>query len=141
MSSGTTYVEECPSPVLSANSIKIATNVSLISAGTERMLVSFGKASSIDKARQQPEKVKMVVDKVFTDGLLTTFEAVKSKLTHPLALGYSNVGVVQELSQEITDFKVGDRVVSNGAHADIVSFEQIEKPIPTISGKISLLIK
>ena len=120
MGSGITSVVECPAPVLSDNSLKITTNVSLISAGTERMLVEFGKASYLDKARQQPEKVKMVLDKVATDGLATTFDAVKSKLTQPLSLGYSNVGVVQEISKGVEGFQAGDRVVSNGAHADVV---------------------
>ena len=124
MSSGITSVVECPAPVLQSNSLKIVTNVSLISAGTERMLVGFGKASYIDKARQQPEKVKMVLDKVVTDGLVTTFDAVKSKLSQPLTLGYSNVGVVQETAPDVLGFKVGDRVVSNGAHADVVAVKK-----------------
>ena len=124
MSSGLTAVVECPAPALSSNSLKIVTNVSLISAGTERMLVGFGKASYIDKARQQPEKVKMVLDKVVTDGLITTFDAVRSKLSKPLPLGYSNVGVIQEISLKTSKFKVGDRVVSNGAHADVVAVKK-----------------
>lgn len=120
MESGTTTVVECPAPELSDNSLKITTSVSLISAGTERMLVEFGKASYLDKARQQPEKVKMVLDKVATDGLATTFDAVKSKLAQPLPLGYSNVGVVKEMSRGMEGFQIGDRVVSNGSHADVV---------------------
>jgi predicted dehydrogenase len=124
MSSGVTSVVECPAPVLMSNSMKIVTNVSLISAGTERMLVDFGKASYINKARQQPEKVKMVLDKAITDGLVTTFEAVKSKLSQPLPLGYSNVGVVQEICPKVAGFQVGDRVVSNGAHADVVTVKK-----------------
>jgi len=94
--------------------------VSLISAGTERMLVGFGKASYLDKARQQPEKVKMVLEKVATDGLMTTIEAVQSKLAQPLPLGYCNVGVVAELGAGVDGFKVGDRVATNGPHADVV---------------------
>ncbi len=124
MSSGITSVVECPAPVVQSNSLKIATSVSLISAGTERMLVGFGKASYIDKARQQPEKVKMVLDKVATDGLVTTFNAVNSKLSQPLTLGYSNVGVVQEAAPDVLGFKIGDRVVSNGAHADVVAVKK-----------------
>jgi predicted dehydrogenase/threonine dehydrogenase-like Zn-dependent dehydrogenase len=124
MESGKTAVVECPAPVVPSNGLKILTNVSLISAGTERMLVGFGKASYFDKARQQPDKVKMVLDKIVTDGLVTTFDAVKSKLSQPLPLGYSNVGVVQEIYPEVLGFKVGDRVVSNGAHADVVTVKK-----------------
>ncbi len=84
------------------------------------MLVGFGKASYLDKARQQPEKVKMVLEKVATDGLMTTIEAVQSKLAQPLPLGYCNVGVVAEVGASVDGFQVGDRVVSNGPHADVV---------------------
>ena len=98
----------------------IHTTQSLISAGTERMLVDFGKASYIDKARQQPEKVKMVLEKISTDGLMTTIDAVRSKLAQPLPLGYCNVGVVAKIGTGVEGFKVGDRVVSNGPHADVV---------------------
>jgi len=84
------------------------------------MLVGFGKASYLDKARQQPEKVKMVLEKIRTDGLSTTIEAVQSKLSQPLSLGYCNVGVVVAVGEGVGDFKVGDRVASNGPHADVV---------------------
>ncbi|AQZ80183.1 dehydrogenase [Acinetobacter calcoaceticus] len=120
MANGGTTVTEAPAPQCSKGHLLISTTTSLISAGTERMLVGFGKASLIDKARQQPEKVKMVLEKVQTDGLLTTYDAVKSKLAQPLALGYCNVGLVQEVGAGVDGFQVGDRVVSNGPHADMV---------------------
>jgi threonine dehydrogenase-like Zn-dependent dehydrogenase len=120
MNSGETYVEDAPSPTVSPGFLLISSSVSLISAGTERMLVGFGKASMIEKIRQQPEKVRMVLGKIRTDGLLTTVDAVRSKLGQPLPLGYCNVGVVVGVGAGTTDFKVGDRVVSNGPHADIV---------------------
>lgn len=120
MANGGTTVTEAPVPQCSSGHLLISTTTTLISAGTERMLVGFGKASLIDKARQQPEKVKMVLEKVQTDGLLTTYDAVKSKLAQPLALGYCNVGVVHEVGSNVDGFQVGDRVVSNGPHADMV---------------------
>ncbi|MFN3906165.1 MAG: bi-domain-containing oxidoreductase [Acinetobacter junii] len=120
MANGGTTVTEAPAPQCTSGHVLIATTTSLISAGTERMLVGFGKASLIDKARQQPEKVKMVLEKVQTDGLLTTYDAVKSKLAQPLALGYCNVGVIHEIGHGVDGLKVGDRVVSNGPHADVV---------------------
>ena len=120
LGTGETSIVECPAPELKANSLKIATSASLISSGTERMLVDFGASSLIDKARKQPDKVKQAISKIQTDGLYSTFEAISSKMSQPIPLGYSNVGVVQEVSKSIEGFRPGDRVVSNGAHADVV---------------------
>jgi len=120
MAQGGTTLEIAPSPKISREHILVHSSVSLISAGTERMLVGFGKASMLEKARQQPDKVKMVLEKVHTDGLMTTIEAVKSKLAQPLPLGYCNVGVVAEVGSGVHGLRQGDRVVSNGPHADVV---------------------
>jgi len=120
LAKGGTTVVAAPSPAVSKGTLLINTTTTLISAGTERMLVDFGKASLLDKARQQPEKVKMVLDKVKTDGLLTTLDAVRSKLSQPLPLGYCNVGVVAQVGSGVSEFKAGDRVLSNGPHADVV---------------------
>ncbi|MCE7507673.1 bi-domain-containing oxidoreductase [Alloalcanivorax xenomutans] len=120
MDKGKTILTFSPSPFIAAQALLISSNASLISAGTERMLVDFGRASYLDKARQQPEKVKAVLEKVQTDGLMATVDTVKSKLAQPLPLGYCNVGLVKELGKGVKGFKVGDRVVSNGPHADMV---------------------
>ena len=120
MAKGGSAVVEAPAPSATKNNVVINTTTTLISAGTERMLVDFGKANLIDKARSQPDKVKMVLEKVQTDGLITTFDAVKSKLAQPLPLGYCNVGVVDSVGKGSENFKVGDRVASNGPHADVV---------------------
>ena len=124
MSTGQTELTEAPCPRVSDGQVLIRTSQSLISAGTERMLVEFGKASLLDKARQQPDKVKMVLDKVRTDGLLVTIDAVRSKLDQPLPLGYCNVGVVAESGNGVNAFKPGDRVISNGPHAGMVKVPQ-----------------
>ena len=84
------------------------------------MLVEFGKASLLEKARQQPDKVFQVLDKVKTDGLIPTLTAVRSKLDQPIPLGYCNVGTVLEVGSGVTEFQPGDRVASNGPHAEIV---------------------
>jgi predicted dehydrogenase len=83
------------------------------------MLVEFGKGNLIQKARSQPEKVRQVLDKAVSDGIATTLEAVRAKLDQPVALGYSNVGRV--VRSNIAGIEVGDRIVSNGPHAEIVT--------------------
>jgi predicted dehydrogenase/threonine dehydrogenase-like Zn-dependent dehydrogenase len=113
-------VAEVPAPGAGSGQLLIHTTASLVSPGTERMLVEFGKANWVDKARQQPDKVRMVLDKVRTDGLVATVEAVQTKLDRPLAPGYCNVGRVVELGAGVEGFVVGDRVVSNGKHAELV---------------------
>ena len=117
---GDTILEEVPVPRLKSGSILIQTTRTLVSLGTERMLVDFGKANFIQKAKQQPDKVKMVLDKVKTDGLRPTLEAVFNKLGQPLPLGYCNVGKVVAVGNGVTEFKIGDRVASNGNHAEYV---------------------
>src|SRR5262245_39715848 len=120
MANGETKVTDVPSPRPGAGQLLIQTSATLVSAGTERMLVEFGKANWLDKARQQPDKVRMVLEKVRTDGLSATLEAVRSKLDQLLSLGYCNVGVVAEVGPEVAGFCIGDRVISNGKHAQVV---------------------
>ncbi|TAH15219.1 MAG: dehydrogenase [Runella slithyformis] len=117
---GQTILEEIPAPQVKSGAVLIRTRRSLVSLGTERMLVEFGKANLIEKARQQPEKVKMVLDKIKSDGLMPTLEAVFSKLEQPLPLGYCNVGEVMGVGAGVTDLQLGDRVASNGPHAEVV---------------------
>ncbi|ALN81521.1 bi-domain-containing oxidoreductase [Lysobacter antibioticus] len=118
---GSTEIADVPAPALRRGHLLIRTHVTLVSAGTERMLVEFGKANMLQKARQQPDKVRMVLEKIRTDGLATTVDAVRSKLDQPLALGYCNVGTVIGVGAGVTGFEVGDRIASNGKHAEVVA--------------------
>lgn len=120
LKSGATVLEEVPVPQVKKGYVLIQTTRTLVSLGTERMLVEFGKANLIDKARQQPDRVKQVLDKIKTDGLQPTLETVFNKLGQPLPLGYCNVGRVIAVGSGVTEFKVGDRVASNGNHAEYV---------------------
>ncbi len=120
LKNGEILLEELPLPNCGANEVLIKTERSLISPGTERMLLEFGRSSYIQKAKQQPDKVKMVLDKIKTDGLIPTMETVFAKLGEPMPLGYCNAGTIIEVGSGVTEFKPGDRVVSNGAHSEIV---------------------
>jgi predicted dehydrogenase/threonine dehydrogenase-like Zn-dependent dehydrogenase len=121
---GKTVLENVPSPQVKSGQVLIKTTRTLVSLGTERMLVEFGKASLIQKARQQPDKVKMVLDKIKAEGLMPTIETVFNKLEQPLPLGYCNVGKVIAVGKGVTNFKIGDRVASNGQHAEFVCVPQ-----------------
>ena len=121
LADGTTSVEEVPAPQVRDGYVLIRTQASIVSAGTERMLVDFGKANLLDKARQQPDRVKDVIDKARTDGVGPTIHAVRSKLGRPITLGYANAGIVLAVGRGVTDVEPGDHVASNGSHAEVVS--------------------
>ena len=124
LANGATTLVDVPAPRCGPGQVLVRASVSLVSAGTERMLVEFGKAGWIAKARSQPDKVRQVLEKVRTDGLAATLEAVRSKLDQPLALGYCHVGTVVEVGRGVHGIAVGDRVVSNGKHAEVVCVPQ-----------------
>ncbi len=121
LKSGATEVADVPARGVSRGSLLIHTSRTLISAGTERILVDFGKAHALQKARQQPDKVKMLLNKVRIDGVLPTLAAVNNKLDQPWPLGHCTVGVVAEVGGGVSGFLAGDREVSNGKHAQVVS--------------------
>ena len=121
---GDTILEEVPAPLVKKGHLLIKTHRSLVSLGTEKMLVEFGKSSIISKARSQPEKVKQVLNKIKTEGLMPTLEAVFNKLDEPMPLGYCNAGEVIAIGENVNGFSVGDRVANNGPHAEFVSVPQ-----------------
>jgi predicted dehydrogenase/threonine dehydrogenase-like Zn-dependent dehydrogenase len=117
---GRTLLAEIPESAAPRGGLVIRTTRSVISAGTERMLVDFSRSGWLDKARQQPDKVLQLLQKIRTDGLMPTIEAVRDRLDQPLPLGYCNVGEVIEAGSDAAGFAPGDRVVSNGPHAEQV---------------------
>lgn len=121
LKTGNVQVSNIPVPSKKNGQLLIKTSHTLVSTGTERMLVEFGKAGWIEKARLQPDKVRMVIDKVKADGLQPTLESIFNKLDQPLPLGYCNVGTIVDKGTGTNDFSVGDRVISNGRHAEFVS--------------------
>ena len=121
LKSGDTLLEEVPVPRVGSGKVLIKSYRSLVSLGTEKMLINFGQANLLNKARAQPEKVKQVLDKMKTDGVVPTIETVFRKLNTPIPLGYSQAGVVVETGENVAEFKPGDRVISNGHHAEYVT--------------------
>ena len=128
MRSGVVSVYDVPAPAVQRGRLLVRTAASLISAGTEKNTVDMGKKSLLGKAKERPDLVKQVIDKARTEGLMNTYTAVKAKLDGTTALGYSAAGIVTAVGDEVTGFKVGDRVASAGAgyasHAEIISVPQ-----------------
>jgi predicted dehydrogenase/threonine dehydrogenase-like Zn-dependent dehydrogenase len=107
-------------PAATGVTLVVESRASVVSAGTERMLVDFGRAGWLDKARRQPDKVRQALDKMRTDGVGSTLDAVRAKLDVPIPIGYCQAGVVVETGPRVERFAPGDRVVTNGPHAEYV---------------------
>lgn len=114
-----------PPPVAQRGRVVVRTARSLISAGTERMTVDQGKKSLLERARENPALVKQVVQRAKDEGLVNTFNAVRSKLGSFTALGYSASGIVTAVGEDVTEFRAGDRVACAGvgyaSHAEVLS--------------------
>ena len=117
---GKAQLVDAPVPQVSGSSLLVSSRASIISMGTERSVVDFGRASWFQKARANPDKVRKVIGKVLSEGIGSTMTAVHSALETPIPLGYCQAGIVVEIGDAVSGFRVGDRVVTNGPHAEYV---------------------
>jgi predicted dehydrogenase/threonine dehydrogenase-like Zn-dependent dehydrogenase len=129
---GQLNVEDVPEPEMAGPGALIATQTSVISAGTEKMLIDFANKGFIAKAKARPNDVKQVLDKIKRSGIRATLKTVFARLDQPMKLGYSSAGIVLATSPEITDIKPGDRVACGGTgHAEVVfAKKNLIVPVP-----------
>ncbi|MGQ0633599.1 MAG: bi-domain-containing oxidoreductase [Planctomycetaceae bacterium] len=118
---GRLSVWNVPAPAVRPGEVLIANACSLISAGTEKMALDLARKSLLGKARERPDHVRRVLEKVRNEGLLSTIRQVREKLDSPMSMGYSSAGTVLACGAGVQEFKPGDRVASNGPHAEVVS--------------------
>jgi predicted dehydrogenase len=114
MRDGKTIVVEVPIPTPRAGQALVQVSASLVSAGTERMLVEFGEKSLVGKARSRPDLVRQVLDKMRREGLVSTLQATFNRLDAPMSLGYSSAGTILALGPGMQGFRVGQRVACAG---------------------------
>jgi threonine dehydrogenase-like Zn-dependent dehydrogenase len=114
MRDGKTTVQEVPIPSVKRNGALVETKASLLSAGTERMLVEFAEKSLVAKATSRPDLVRQVISKARREGLVPTIEAAFNKLDQPMPLGYSSAGIIVETGRDLVGFQPGDRVACAG---------------------------
>ncbi|PWB54123.1 MAG: oxidoreductase [Anaerolineales bacterium] len=123
---GETVIAEVPIQQVQAGMALVRTQASLVSAGTERMLVEFAEKNLVGKALSRPDLVNQVVDKARREGVLSTIEAAFTRLDQPMPLGYSSAGVIEAVGEGLKSFKVGDRVAcAGGGYAVHAEYELV----------------
>lgn len=125
LDSGDIQILEMPLSSLKLGRLLVRNACSLVSIGTERIMVEFAKKNILAKAKARPDLIREVLEKARQEGVLTTLEIVRNRLNQPLALGYSCAGVVIAMSEGIIDFQAGDRVACAGGgyavHAEVIA--------------------
>ncbi len=117
---GKTSVMQIPPPMVQPGHLLIANQRSLVSAGTEKMVMDLAKKSLLGKARERPDQVRRVIEKIRNEGFFNTLRQVQAKLDEPMSMGYSSTGVVLACGDGVQEYKPGDLVASNGPHAEVV---------------------
>lgn len=126
--SGELWLAEVPTSACKAGGLLVRTRNSLVSAGTEKMVIGMAKKSLLGKARARPDLVKQVIKRVKSDGLAPTLEKVFAKLDEPITLGYSAAGEVMEVGRNVPGFQPGDRVaIAGGGYATHAEFNYVPK--------------
>lgn len=141
---GRLKIATVPDPIAQRGQVLIGNVASVISAGTEKMARDLARKSLLEKARERPDDVRRVLQKLRQEGFFKTFRQVQAKLAEPVALGYSSAGVVLACGDDVQEFKPGQRVASNGPHAGVVSVSkhlcaQVPDNVPTEHAAFTVL--
>ncbi len=136
---GSVHLVQTPAPVVKDHTVIVETLYSVVSAGTERSLTSFGGKNLVQKALERPDQVKKVTEKISTDGILSTVEAAFGRLKDPMPMGYTAVGKVKEVGCGVLGISVGDIVAEVGQayHAEVNRVgKNLVVPVPKEIGDI-----
>ena len=129
---GKSTVEDVPVPTPRQGQALVKTEASLVSAGTERMVVEFAEKSLVGKARSRPDLVKQVIDKGKREGWVNTAQAAFNRLDQPMALGYSSAGTIVALGKDMAGFKIGQRVAcAGGGYATHAEYNVVPRNLLT----------
>lgn len=129
---GKATIEDVPMPTPREGQALVKVEASLVSAGTERMVVEFAEKSLVGKARARPDLVKQVIEKARREGLVNTAQAAFNRLDQPMVLGYSSAGTIVQLGKNMQGFKVGQRVAcAGGGYAVHAEYNVVPKNLLT----------
>lgn len=121
---GKAEIVDVPVPAIKPGHILVRNHASVVSSGTERMVVEFAEKNLLMKAKSRPDLVKQVIDKAQREGIVPTIQSALNRLDTPMALGYSSAGEVIVVGEGIENIKPGDRVACAGGgfacHAEYV---------------------